>query len=363
MAAAHKFTAIMDTYYRPKMLKQAVDALLRQTHENLEIILIDNGGTLETKEYLHEAESEDSRIRLLHFEENQFSWDDPLKMLDTCLNPALEMATGDYVWYQADDDLISDDYAEKMVALFNEDRECTTAAGLPMSVDVDGNLRDVGPRVNNFRPRHMPGRELVLKIVRGDRSLFGAPGSIFTIQRDALVKSGGYHRNLENGHLYGIVPFGVTGFDETAYAYWRYHSGQLHRSMSTRGLIGTKETFSLLREWDIKNRWQVFGSDEANEVSAYLHHNACSRSAAWFVRLFYSGHFPGVIRILGTTWSHGCFWGSIPRNLTQVQWFVFALRDGSKRILKGLFKGLFSLWPGLARVSPRLETLRQRANR
>ena len=42
------FTAIMCTYNRPALLMEAVGALRRQTYENLEIILINNGGTPET---------------------------------------------------------------------------------------------------------------------------------------------------------------------------------------------------------------------------------------------------------------------------------------------------------------------------
>jgi glycosyltransferase involved in cell wall biosynthesis len=363
MTSNHKFTVIMDTYYRPHMLKQAVDAIRRQTYKNLEIILVNNGATPETIEFLHEADASDSRVRLLHFEENQFSWDDPCMMSDTCLNPALAMATGDYVWYQADDDLIADDYAEKMVALFTEDPQCTTAAGLPMALDADGNPQDNGPRISNFRPRHMPGKELVLKSIRGDRSIFSAPGTILTIRRDALIAGGGYHRNIEQSQFFGIVPFGVTGFDETAHFYWRRHPGQLNRAMSNRGLVGTKEMFALLGDWDIEGRWQVFGPEIAREVTTHIRLRTCRSAASWFVRLIYSGRPRSAFRVLSTAWRNRQFWVSVPQNLTQIKWSFIAAREGLKYLFKPVFRTLFIRLPGLARLSPKLEALRQRTIR
>ena len=51
--------------------------------------------------------------------------------------------------------------------------------------------------------------------------MFSAPGTIFSFRKDALIKYGGFHRSPELGQLYGIVPFGVTGFDEEAIFYPR----------------------------------------------------------------------------------------------------------------------------------------------
>lgn len=104
------FTIIMPTYYRLGLLKEAVNALVRQTYEHLELILISNGATSEIIDYLHDVQSQDNRVKLIFFEENQYSESDPLKYIDVCLNAGLREATGDYVFYQSDDDMIADDY-------------------------------------------------------------------------------------------------------------------------------------------------------------------------------------------------------------------------------------------------------------
>jgi len=290
MKKKNLFTVIMDTFYRPALLKDAVNAVLRQTYENIEIILVNNGATRETVEYLLELSELDGRVKLVHFQENQYSVDDPLKMLDVCLNAGLRVATGDYIWYQSDDDFMADDYVEKMVRLFVDNPECTTAAGLPVPVDVSGEIINSVQRRSNFRPRYMDGYNMALDSLRGGR-MFGAPGTIFTIRRDVLTESGGFHRNLEQSHLYGIVPFGVTGFDETAKFYWRRHDGQLNKQLSLSGKIWINELHDWLDSWDINRKWQVFGADIANEVTSTLVRRQAHSAAHWFLVFLFRGQF------------------------------------------------------------------------
>jgi len=304
------FTIIMDTYNRLVMLKEAVDALFRQTYNNLEIILINNAATPETIVYLNEIAGRDKRIKLLHFKENQYSPEDPVKMLDTCLNPALKMAAGDYIWYQSDDDLIADDYAEKMVALFRDNPECTTAAGLPVSIDIHGKTIQE-PRISNFRPRYVRGDILALDYLHGGK-MFSAPGTIFTIKRDVLVKSGGFHRSIEYSQLYGIVPFGISGFDETAIFYWRRHESQLNKQLTANGWVGIKESFSLLKDWEIEKRWQVFGKKLAKKIVHLFENQICKDAAMWLAINLSFLRFKASFRIFKEIWKHPCFWVKLP---------------------------------------------------
>lgn len=302
------FSVILDTFHRPELLKAAVAALRRQTYSNLEIILINNGATPESRAVLKETAAADPRVKLINFEKNQFSWDDPGMMIHTCLNAGLALATGDYVWYQAYDDVIADDYAEKMVALFQGNPDCTTAAGIAVGIDLDGKVLDEGPRASNYRPRYMPGRYLAQDHLRGGKTMFSAPGTIFTIRRDVLVKAGGYHRSIELSQLYGVVPFGVTGFDETAVFYWRRHGGQLNQQLSARGWLAIDETRSLLRDWELEKRWQVFGPALAKEVGVRVEHQVLLSSGKWFTNNLLALRPVACARIARKVWSSPAFW-------------------------------------------------------
>ena len=355
MPKSHTFTVIMDTYYRPAMLKEAVEALFRQTYDNLEIILVNNGATEETVEYLHQVEAIDKRVKLVHFQENQFSWDDP-GLVVNCWNAALEVATGDYIWYQADDDLIADDYAGKMVALFQGNSDCTTAAGVMVAMDSSGTVIDQRPRSSDFRPRYMPGHLLALDILRGGKVLFNPTGTVFTIRRDVHVKMGGYHRSILLSHHYGMVPFGVTGFDETAHFYWRRHDGQLGNMAATKGWIGIDEERALLKEWEIEKRWQVFGADVAKEVVSTLEYRNRQRAADWFVLNLGAWRFSACLRIFRRMWYCGSFWSAVlgrSRDLVVGPIWHFARLP---------VRWVFQLLPGMVNLSPRLATLKDRAN-
>jgi len=304
------FSTILDTYYRPDYLRYAVSRLRAQTHERQEIILVNNAGTPETVEALGELKASDSRIKIVEFTENQFSYDDPLMMLDTCLNAGLKAATGDFVWYQADDDFIAEDYAERMIKLFEERPECITAAGLPVCVDGSGKIVQE-KRTSNFRPRFMDGKDLALAILRGDRSKFDAAGTIFTIRREALLNAGGYHRSLEVSQLYGILPFGMTGFDEKAEFYWRRHEGQLNTTLTAIGQLGIREMYSLIDEWRLEDRWRVFGAEVASEVIGRLRDSPCRAAGIWTLDNATRFRFKAAWRILSVMWANPKYWWNV----------------------------------------------------
>ncbi|OGX27131.1 MAG: hypothetical protein A2787_02030 [Omnitrophica WOR_2 bacterium RIFCSPHIGHO2_01_FULL_48_9] len=335
MTQAPVFTTILDTYYRPALLKEAVNALLRQTYEKQEIILVSNGGTPETVEYLREVEAKDKRVKLIYFKENQYSVDDPQKMLDVCLNAGLKIATGDYIWYQADDDMIADDYAEKMVRLFEGNPECLTAAGSSLSIDINGQIMTSAPKIYNERPRYSEGHIVALDHLRGGR-MFNAPGTILTVKREALIKFGGFHRAIDLSQTFGIMPFGITGFDETAILYWRRHEGQLNKQLTINGWIGTNELLSFLKEWDVKCRWQIFGADVAQEIVTTLVRKKFMSAAEWFVNNLYSFHFFGAFRLFCDSWNRPYFWKNLPRSF-------WTERSCLKASVKKLFKNFSRL--------------------
>jgi glycosyltransferase involved in cell wall biosynthesis len=316
-------SVIIDTYNRPHLLKQAVEAVFRQTYNYLEIILINNGATLETIEYLSEVQSKDARVKLVHFKENQFSWGDPQKMLDICLNAGLKIATGDLVWYQSDDDLLAEDYLERMVKLFEENSSCMTAAGLPLVMDQFGKKEEpTHPRTSNLRPRYMCGRDLALSSLR-EGPLFSAPGTIFTIPRELLIKAGGYHRAIEVSQLFGIAAFGVSGFDEKAIFYWRTHSSQLNKQLTEKGYLAVNEILTVLRDWDLKKRWHdYYGLEQANEVHRGLMGMVARSASLHSVDHVYQLRFTPAFRILKAIWWEPLYWKKIPGAFWSKKWRI-----------------------------------------
>ena len=94
-----KFTVLIDVYINLFLFKEAIEAIQNQTYQNLEIIISDNGSDNEIKKYISSLESKDNRIKVIRYEENIFSYEDPeLKTFVLC-NDALRVAEGDYIFY------------------------------------------------------------------------------------------------------------------------------------------------------------------------------------------------------------------------------------------------------------------------
>jgi glycosyltransferase involved in cell wall biosynthesis len=358
MSQQSLFSIMTLAYRRLDYLRQAVEAMQRQSYRNIEIVIVNNGAVPEVLEYLKQLESREPRVKLVHFEKNQYSNDDPMGIVDICFNAGLKAATGEYFWYQSDDDLIAEDFVEKMVELFQENPACTSAAALAKSMDAKGNVLEEA-RTTNFRPRYMPGHLLALSTLNHHRHhsgslMFDAPGSIFVFRREELIRAGGYHRDVERSHLYGIVPFGVTGFDETAILYWRRHEEQLNKSQTAQGFTGFDEAVSLLKNWQIKEKWQVYGQDMASYVVQRIYETSAESATAWFVINLYFFRPKSSWRLFKSLWNQSYFWRRVFVLLwTEKKYF--------KYYLKPKFRRFFESNPGVIEKFPMLTPLHKKA--
>jgi glycosyltransferase involved in cell wall biosynthesis len=103
-------SVLIPVYNAEKYIAQCLEAVLRQTHVNLEVLIADDGSTDKTKEIL--TQYTDPRIHLLHNDSNQGN----LKTV----NKLLSSASGDYIALQDADDWSTDDRLEIQLAEIRE---------------------------------------------------------------------------------------------------------------------------------------------------------------------------------------------------------------------------------------------------
>lgn len=94
-------TVYMPTKNRLNLLQAAVDSVRRQTHEEWELIVVDDGSTDATADYLAESAGRDSRIRFIRHEESRGG--------PTARNAAITAAGGEFVTGLDDDDTFEPD--------------------------------------------------------------------------------------------------------------------------------------------------------------------------------------------------------------------------------------------------------------
>ncbi|MEO9806573.1 MAG: glycosyltransferase family 2 protein [Reichenbachiella sp.] len=93
-----KLSVIIPTYNRPEQLKEAVNSVLDQRLEDLEIIIIDDASDPESQNQIDAISSLSSRV---HLKRNMSNSGVP-----TCRNIGLENAKGDYILFLDDDDVL-----------------------------------------------------------------------------------------------------------------------------------------------------------------------------------------------------------------------------------------------------------------
>ena len=92
-----KVSVIIPVYNREQYVEECIQSLQKQTHQNMEIILIDDGSSDNTVQICSRMATEDPRILLLTMEHGGVS---------AARNKGLDTAKGKYIFFLDSDDVI-----------------------------------------------------------------------------------------------------------------------------------------------------------------------------------------------------------------------------------------------------------------
>ena len=106
-----KISVIIPIYNTEKYLKNCLDSILNQTYQNLEIILVDDGSTDNSKKIVDDYAKKDKRIKAIH-QKNQGQ--------STARNNGLEIATGDFISFIDSDDAIAKNFYQKHLEAYGD---------------------------------------------------------------------------------------------------------------------------------------------------------------------------------------------------------------------------------------------------
>lgn len=106
-----KFSIIVPVYNVMPYIKECLDSLVTQNYKDYEICIVDDGSTDGSGEICDEYKNKFPCIKLLH---------QPNQGVSVARNNALDMASGDYIWFVDADDYITGDvfeYLNKIIAM------------------------------------------------------------------------------------------------------------------------------------------------------------------------------------------------------------------------------------------------------
>lgn len=183
----YKVSVIMPSYKRHKgLVYRAINSLLNQTYDNMEVVLIDDNAKEELREYRAELESlvlelDDERIVYLQNQENLGG--------AGARNEGIKVATGEYITFLDDDDEYLPDKVKKQLTFMLEN-------------DLDMSFTKLC--IYNERNKLIDVREheiklfdkLYLKKYHLTKQITGTP--TFMMKKDVLIEIGGFE----------IVPMG-----------------------------------------------------------------------------------------------------------------------------------------------------------
>jgi glycosyltransferase involved in cell wall biosynthesis len=113
-------SVIMLTYNRENLIRRAIECVLKQTCEDFEFIIVNNGSTDRSGEIADQYAAEDARIRVIHRERGN---------IGSGRNTGLNAAQGEYIAFIDDDDTCSPDFLEFLYHLAVENNADVAICG------------------------------------------------------------------------------------------------------------------------------------------------------------------------------------------------------------------------------------------
>jgi len=170
-----KVTIGIPTFNRSNLLSQAINSALRQSYQNIEVIVSDNGSTDNTSEII--SSCCDTRLLTLSNRENLgmvYNW-------NSCLNNA----SGKFFLMLSDDDVLEEFAIESLLSCFVDD-------SILVSYGAVSFINENGPLINHdtlLAPHIESGKEFISNVLKGKRVAYPSATLFRTLE---AKRAGGY---------------------------------------------------------------------------------------------------------------------------------------------------------------------------
>ena len=163
-------TVVIPCYNQGHFLAQAIESILSQSHKNVEIIVVDDGSTDNTREVAGRYPS----VQYI-YQQNQ--------RIAVARNTGLKHSTGDYIVFLDSDDYLCEGALAENLAYLQEHPEYAFVAGDFQYVNTDGSV--ITPAVP-----HRITRNYYLELLK--RNYIGMPGVVM-YRREIVEAVGGFN--------------------------------------------------------------------------------------------------------------------------------------------------------------------------
>ena len=147
-----KISVIVPVYNCAPYVERCVRSIMSQTHDELEIICVDDGSTDDSGLILDQLACEDARIRVIHQDNAGVS---------AARNAGIDAASGEFITFVDSDDAIEPDMYETLLALCSDEEVDIVHCGYKR-IHPDGSVKDVNGTGKMVRQNRFEAAECLL---------------------------------------------------------------------------------------------------------------------------------------------------------------------------------------------------------
>lgn len=164
-----KVSIIVPIYNTAKYLDACLNSILKQTYQNLEIILVDDGSTDDTPKIIDNYTKKDKRIIVFHQKNRGQS---------AARNVGLSKATGDYISFIDSDDTIKPSFVADLLAAY-DDKTTLSVCGINYKRLKNKSSEDV--YISSLRPRrtHESFKAYILYLLAVDGRMYSSVNKLY----------------------------------------------------------------------------------------------------------------------------------------------------------------------------------------
>lgn len=225
----NELSVIMPNYNHGKYIGHAIEAIVTQSVQPFEIIIIDDASKDNSVKVIESFAQRYSSIKFYRNSKNMGIY--------YTLKKAIDIASGKYIAPAAADDIILPGYYEKTLRLLAQYPEAGLCSGISLKIDENGKtIGSIPTAVISNKNIYLPPEKVPLYL---DRYGSWINGNTTVYRRDYILEFGGFRSNLlsyTDGFLQLIIAlkYGVCFVPEPL-SFWRETLGGI--SMDTAGNV------------------------------------------------------------------------------------------------------------------------------
>lgn len=170
-------SVIIPVYNGEKYIEKCLQSIQKQTYQEIEIIVINDGSSDKTKKILEEIANKEKISCILQEEEN--------KGTAVCKNKAIKHSKGKYIFFVDSDDTIKEDAIEKMMTVLKKNK--ADAIRTTYLFDYEGKLVEGKEQIENAIFIKDTKKDLIQKLLVDE--IHGFCSGVFLFKKDIMIKN------------------------------------------------------------------------------------------------------------------------------------------------------------------------------